>query len=59
MKTLWVALQDSEGTFLLPEAVEVDSMQHVIVYDSNTSSSQEPGNRLRMIVQFTKQHAIV
>ncbi|TDH05286.1 hypothetical protein EPR50_G00141160 [Perca flavescens] len=34
---------DSEGTFLLPEAVEVDSMQHVVVYDSNTSCLQEQG----------------
>ncbi|XP_063752274.1 serine/threonine/tyrosine-interacting-like protein 1 isoform X2 [Eleginops maclovinus] len=32
---------DSEGLFLLPEALEVDSMQHVVVYDSNTSSLQE------------------
>nr|ACQ58382.1 Serine/threonine/tyrosine-interacting-like protein 1 [Anoplopoma fimbria] len=31
------AKMDSESTFLLPEAVEVDSMQHVVVYDSNTS----------------------
>ncbi|KAM7397527.1 hypothetical protein PAMA_005703 [Pampus argenteus] len=28
---------DSESTFFLPEAVEVDSMQHVVIYDSNTS----------------------
>ncbi|XP_059207865.1 serine/threonine/tyrosine-interacting-like protein 1 [Centropristis striata] len=34
---------DSEGTFLLPEAVEVDSMQHVVVYDSNTNCLQEKG----------------
>ncbi|XP_042355814.1 serine/threonine/tyrosine-interacting-like protein 1 [Plectropomus leopardus] len=34
---------DSEGTFLLPEAVEVDSMQHVVVYDNNTSNLLEQG----------------
>ncbi|XP_073334897.1 serine/threonine/tyrosine-interacting-like protein 1 [Pagrus major] len=34
---------NSEGMFLLPEAVEVDSMQHVVVYDSNTSCLQEQG----------------
>nr|XP_043879664.1 serine/threonine/tyrosine-interacting-like protein 1 isoform X1 [Solea senegalensis] len=34
---------DSEGKFLLPVAVEVDTMQHVVVYDSNTSSLQEQG----------------
>ncbi|XP_035522862.1 serine/threonine/tyrosine-interacting-like protein 1 [Morone saxatilis] len=34
---------DSEGCFLLPDAVEVDSMQHVVVYDSNTSSLEEEG----------------
>uniref|UniRef100_A0A3Q1H2A8 Serine/threonine/tyrosine interacting-like 1 n=1 Tax=Acanthochromis polyacanthus TaxID=80966 RepID=A0A3Q1H2A8_9TELE len=30
-------------TFLLPEAVEVDSMHYVVVYDSNTSCLQEQG----------------
>ncbi|XP_049449045.1 serine/threonine/tyrosine-interacting-like protein 1 [Epinephelus fuscoguttatus] len=34
---------DSESTFLLPVAVEVDSMQHVVVYDSKTSCLQEKG----------------
>ncbi|XP_051257849.1 serine/threonine/tyrosine-interacting-like protein 1 isoform X2 [Dicentrarchus labrax] len=34
---------DSEGSFLLPDAVEVDSMQHVVVYDSNTSTLEEEG----------------
>ncbi|XP_034077679.1 serine/threonine/tyrosine-interacting-like protein 1 [Gymnodraco acuticeps] len=37
---------DSEGVFLLPEALEVDSMQHVVVYDSNTSSIQEHSRAL-------------
>ncbi|KAI3373911.1 hypothetical protein L3Q82_022486, partial [Scortum barcoo] len=37
---------DSGGTFLLPEAVEVDSMQHLVVYDSNTSSLEERGRAL-------------
>lgn len=40
------SLQDSEGRFLLPEAVEVVSMQHVVVYDSNTSCLEEQGNWL-------------
>ncbi|XP_054872990.1 serine/threonine/tyrosine-interacting-like protein 1 isoform X1 [Amphiprion ocellaris] len=34
---------DSKDTFLLPEVVEVDSMHHVVVYDSNTSCLQEQG----------------
>ncbi|XP_041808946.1 serine/threonine/tyrosine-interacting-like protein 1 [Chelmon rostratus] len=34
---------DSEGSFLLPEAVEVDSMQHVVVYDGNSSCLKERG----------------
>ncbi|XP_008284163.1 serine/threonine/tyrosine-interacting-like protein 1 [Stegastes partitus] len=37
---------DSEGTFLLPECVEVDSMQHVVIYDSNTSCLQDQGRAL-------------
>ncbi|XP_070839710.1 serine/threonine/tyrosine-interacting-like protein 1 [Chaetodon trifascialis] len=35
--------KDSGGSFLPPEAVEVDSMQHVVVYDGNTSCLQERG----------------
>ncbi|XP_070774150.1 serine/threonine/tyrosine-interacting-like protein 1 [Enoplosus armatus] len=38
---------DSEGAFLLPEAVEVDSMQHVVVYDSNTSCLREQGRAVQ------------
>ncbi|XP_019942140.2 serine/threonine/tyrosine-interacting-like protein 1 isoform X1 [Paralichthys olivaceus] len=34
---------DSDGKFFLPVAVEVDTMQHVVVYDSNTSCLQENG----------------
>ncbi|KAG7217048.1 hypothetical protein INR49_027587 [Caranx melampygus] len=37
------SFQDSEGKFLLPVAVEVDSMQHVVVYDSSSSCYQEQG----------------
>ncbi|XP_028277395.1 serine/threonine/tyrosine-interacting-like protein 1 [Parambassis ranga] len=37
------AKMDSEGTFLLPEALEVDSLQHVVVYDLNTDCLQEQG----------------
>lgn len=36
--------QDSEGTFLLPEGVEFDTMQHMVVYDSNTSCLEDQGN---------------
>ncbi|XP_035009220.1 serine/threonine/tyrosine-interacting-like protein 1 [Hippoglossus stenolepis] len=34
---------DSDGKFLLPVAVEVDSMQHVVVYDSTTRCLHEKG----------------
>ncbi|XP_040007040.1 serine/threonine/tyrosine-interacting-like protein 1 isoform X2 [Xiphias gladius] len=34
---------DSDGKFPLPVAVEVDSVQHVAVYDSDTSCLQEQG----------------
>ncbi|KAM8834984.1 serine/threonine/tyrosine-interacting-like protein 1 [Synchiropus picturatus] len=37
---------DSEGKFLLPESVEVESMQHVVVYDGNTSSLQQQGKAM-------------
>ncbi|XP_061595226.1 serine/threonine/tyrosine-interacting-like protein 1 [Cololabis saira] len=37
------AKMDCDGRFLLPEGVEVDSMQHVVVYDLDTSSLQEQG----------------
>lgn len=36
--------QDSEGTFILPEAVEFDTMQHMVVYDGNTSCLENRGN---------------
>ncbi|XP_045894699.1 serine/threonine/tyrosine-interacting-like protein 1 [Micropterus dolomieu] len=45
---------DSEGTFLLPEAVEVDSMQHVVVYDSNTSCLQEEGRAVECAEALAK-----
>ncbi|KAM9729062.1 serine/threonine/tyrosine-interacting-like protein 1 [Menidia menidia] len=34
---------DSDGKFHLPEVVEVNTMQYVVVYDSKTSSLDEPG----------------
>ncbi|XP_026228337.1 serine/threonine/tyrosine-interacting-like protein 1 [Anabas testudineus] len=34
---------DSEGTFILPEAVEFDTMQHMVVYDGNTSCLENRG----------------
>ncbi|XP_074466554.1 serine/threonine/tyrosine-interacting-like protein 1 [Sebastes fasciatus] len=37
------AKMDSDGSFFLRGGVEVDSMQHVVVYDSNTSCLQEQG----------------
>ncbi|XP_041658122.1 serine/threonine/tyrosine-interacting-like protein 1 [Cheilinus undulatus] len=45
---------DSEGTFLLPEAVEVDSMHHVVVYDSNTSCLEEKGRAAKCAQVFAK-----
>ncbi|KAF1378218.1 hypothetical protein PFLUV_G00188250 [Perca fluviatilis] len=45
---------DSEGTLLLPEAVEVDSMQHVVVYDSNTSCLQEQGRAVECAQALAK-----
>ncbi|KAM3868978.1 serine/threonine/tyrosine-interacting-like protein 1 [Diretmus argenteus] len=35
--------RDSEDTFLMPEAVEIDSMQYIMVYDSDTSCLQGQG----------------
>ncbi|XP_075878608.1 serine/threonine/tyrosine-interacting-like protein 1 [Nelusetta ayraudi] len=35
--------QDADGSFVLPEAVELDSMQHVVVYDGNTGSLEAGG----------------
>uniref|UniRef100_A0A8C5E830 Serine/threonine/tyrosine-interacting-like protein 1 n=1 Tax=Gouania willdenowi TaxID=441366 RepID=A0A8C5E830_GOUWI len=37
------AKTDAEGTFLLSEWVEVGGMQHVVIYDNNTSSIQQQG----------------
>ncbi|CAJ1063333.1 serine/threonine/tyrosine-interacting-like protein 1 [Xyrichtys novacula] len=37
------AKMDSEGSFLLPEAMEVDSMHHVVVYDGNTCCLEQQG----------------
>ncbi|KAE8293883.1 Serine/threonine/tyrosine-interacting-like protein 1 [Larimichthys crocea] len=48
------AKTDSEGTFLLPEAVEVDSMQHVMVYDSNTRCLQEQGRAVQCAQALAK-----
>uniref|UniRef100_A0A3Q4H4W0 Serine/threonine/tyrosine-interacting-like protein 1-like n=1 Tax=Neolamprologus brichardi TaxID=32507 RepID=A0A3Q4H4W0_NEOBR len=45
---------DSEGTFLLPELVEVESMRHVVVYDNNTSSLQEQGRATSCAQVFAK-----
>uniref|UniRef100_A0A672GFA5 Serine/threonine/tyrosine interacting-like 1 n=1 Tax=Salarias fasciatus TaxID=181472 RepID=A0A672GFA5_SALFA len=45
------AKNSSAGTLLLPEWVEVDSMQQVVVYDSSSSSVQDggaPAGRQRM-----------
>ncbi|XP_034539974.1 serine/threonine/tyrosine-interacting-like protein 1 [Notolabrus celidotus] len=45
---------DSEDSFLLPEAIEVDSMQHVVVYDGNTSCLEEQGRAVQCAQMFTK-----
>uniref|UniRef100_A0A671WDB7 Serine/threonine/tyrosine interacting-like 1 n=1 Tax=Sparus aurata TaxID=8175 RepID=A0A671WDB7_SPAAU len=45
---------DSEGMFLLPEAVEVDSMRHMVVYDSNTSCLQEQGRAVECAQALAK-----
>ncbi|XP_038146312.1 serine/threonine/tyrosine-interacting-like protein 1 [Cyprinodon tularosa] len=33
----------AKGSFLLPYTVEIESMRHIVVYDSNTSSLKEQG----------------
>uniref|UniRef100_UPI0037E794FE serine/threonine/tyrosine-interacting-like protein 1 n=1 Tax=Semicossyphus pulcher TaxID=241346 RepID=UPI0037E794FE len=48
------AKMDSEGTFVLPEAVEVDSMRHVVVYDSSTSCLEEQGRALECAQALAK-----
>ncbi|KAM3601120.1 uncharacterized protein V6R79_007912 [Siganus canaliculatus] len=45
---------DSDGDFLLPENVEVDSMQHIVVYDGSTSSLQEGGRAAVCAGAFAK-----
>ncbi|KAM9348826.1 serine/threonine/tyrosine-interacting-like protein 1 [Symphorus nematophorus] len=45
---------DSEGKFLLPESVEVDSMSHVVVYDSNTSSLPGEGRAVKCAQELSK-----
>ncbi|GAA6223816.1 serine/threonine/tyrosine-interacting-like protein 1 isoform X1 [Lates japonicus] len=45
---------DSEGKFLLSVAVEVDSMQHVVVYDSDTSSLDEQGRAVECAQALAK-----
>ncbi|XP_037323594.2 serine/threonine/tyrosine-interacting-like protein 1 isoform X1 [Pungitius pungitius] len=48
------AIMDSKGTFLLPEDVEVDSMQHVVVYDSNTTFLQGQGRAVECAQELAK-----
>ncbi|XP_040907839.1 serine/threonine/tyrosine-interacting-like protein 1 [Toxotes jaculatrix] len=48
------ATVNSEGKFLLPVAVEVDSMQHIVVYDSNTSCLQEQGRAVECAQALAK-----
>ncbi|XP_067348405.1 serine/threonine/tyrosine-interacting-like protein 1 isoform X2 [Channa argus] len=38
---------NSKGTFLLPESLEFDTMQHVVVYDSNTSCLEKKGRAVK------------
>ncbi|XP_053187199.1 serine/threonine/tyrosine-interacting-like protein 1 [Scomber japonicus] len=48
------AKTDSKGSFFLPEVVEVDSMQHVVIYDSNTSCSQEQSRAVQCARALSK-----
>ncbi|XP_074528897.1 serine/threonine/tyrosine-interacting-like protein 1 [Halichoeres trimaculatus] len=45
---------DSEGSFLLPEALEVDCMQHVVIYDGNTSCLEEQGRAVQCAQVFAQ-----
>lgn len=45
---------DSESTFFLPEAIEVDSMQHVVIYDGDTSCIQEQGRAVECAQSLAK-----
>uniref|UniRef100_A0A3Q3X2U5 Tyrosine-protein phosphatase domain-containing protein n=1 Tax=Mola mola TaxID=94237 RepID=A0A3Q3X2U5_MOLML len=53
-RDLFASLQDCQGAFVLPEAVEVDSMQHVWVYDSNSSCLQQPGRAAECAQAFAR-----
>ncbi|XP_071392911.1 serine/threonine/tyrosine-interacting-like protein 1 [Centroberyx affinis] len=46
--------RDSDGTFLMPEAVEIDSMQYIVVYDSDTSSLQGQGGAVECAQTLAK-----
>ncbi|XP_068457195.1 serine/threonine/tyrosine-interacting-like protein 1 [Clinocottus analis] len=48
------AKMDSENKFFLPEAVEVDSLQHVVVYDSKTSVLQEQDRAVKCAQELSK-----
>ncbi|KAM9846469.1 serine/threonine/tyrosine-interacting-like protein 1 [Aulostomus maculatus] len=54
------AKMDADGSFLLPEAVEVGSMQHVLVYDSNTCCLQEQGRAVRcaQVLAYVSRHPV-
>ncbi|KAK0148760.1 Serine/threonine/tyrosine-interacting-like protein 1 [Merluccius polli] len=41
------AQRDSKGNFVVPDNVEVESMRHIVVYDSDTSSLQDLGEAVR------------
>ncbi|CAL8275969.1 unnamed protein product [Arctogadus glacialis] len=41
------AQRDSKGMFVVPENVEVESMRHIVVYDSDTSSLKDLGEAVR------------
>ncbi|XP_034406655.1 serine/threonine/tyrosine-interacting-like protein 1 [Cyclopterus lumpus] len=49
------AKMDSKGTFFLPEAVEVDSMQHVVVYDSDTSVLHKQDRAVQCAQELAKE----
>ncbi|XP_067085043.1 serine/threonine/tyrosine-interacting-like protein 1 [Osmerus mordax] len=47
---------DTNGTFVMPEGVEVESMRYIVVYDSNTSSlpGSIPGEAIACAEALTK-----
>ncbi|XP_030217362.1 serine/threonine/tyrosine-interacting-like protein 1 isoform X2 [Gadus morhua] len=49
------AQRDSKGMFVVPENVEVESMRHIVVYDSDTSSLKDLGEAVRCAEVLAKE----